>query len=231
MLTVSIVMPSHNRKERLLRVLEALTKQTYPQNLVEVVLVLDGCVDGSAEAVREKIASYPFALKIIEQKQGGPAAARNAGVNNASNEFILFLDDDVIPADNLIATHMQQHEPDDRVVVVGTMTTPSNHERPVWVKWERYILEAQYHDMITGKYAPTARQFYTGNASLAAKWLRRAGGFDESFKRAEDIELAYRLKDMGLRFHFNPQAIGYHYANRTYKLRGKKLTIFMVAMI
>ena len=73
------------------------------------------------------------------------------------------------------------------------------------------ILEAQYHDMITGKYAPTARQFYTGNASLAAKWLRRAGGFDESFKRAEDIELVYRLEDMGLRFHFNPQAIGYHY--------------------
>jgi hypothetical protein len=42
------------------------------------------------------------------------------------------------------------------------------------------------------------------------------GGFDTRFRRAEDVELAYRLADAGLKFVFNSQAVGYHYAERTF---------------
>jgi GT2 family glycosyltransferase len=70
--------------------------------------------------------------------------------------------------------------------------------------------------MRDGKYAPSARQFYTGNTSLARTHLIASGGFDESFRRAEDVELAYRLVERGLEFVFNPAAIGYHYAERSF---------------
>ncbi len=70
--------------------------------------------------------------------------------------------------------------------------------------------------MITGKWAPTARQFYTGNTSLARRHLLEHNGFDPEFRRAEDVELAYRLEKNGLRFWFCPQAIGYHYEERSF---------------
>ena len=44
----------------------------------------------------------------------------------------------------------------------------------------------------------------------------RAGGFDPAFKRAEDVELAYRLRDVGMRFVFNPRADVRHYASRSF---------------
>jgi GT2 family glycosyltransferase len=70
--------------------------------------------------------------------------------------------------------------------------------------------------MNAGHWQPTARQFYTGKSSVARRHLVEAGGFDTNFRRAEDIELAFRLTNMGLRFCFNPQAVGCHYAERSF---------------
>jgi GT2 family glycosyltransferase len=96
------------------------------------------------------------------------------------------------------------------------MLAPPDYEPSPWVRWEFEKLAEQYHDMIIGKWAPTARQFYTGNTSLARHHLVESGGFDPAFRRAEDIELAYRLARRGLKFFFNPRAVGYHYAVRSF---------------
>jgi GT2 family glycosyltransferase len=86
----------------------------------------------------------------------------------------------------------------------------------MWIRWEQAMLAKQYTAMTRGDFEPTARQFYTGNASLLRRDLVEAGGFDPSFRRAEDVELAYRLEDRGLRFVFEPSAIGFHYADRSF---------------
>jgi GT2 family glycosyltransferase len=52
--------------------------------------------------------------------------------------------------------------------------------------------------------------------SLPRAVLERHRGFDESFRRAEDIELAYRLADDGVEFHFEPRAEAHHYAERSF---------------
>jgi GT2 family glycosyltransferase len=67
-----------------------------------------------------------------------------------------------------------------------------------------------------GAYSATARQFYTGNASVRRAHVLEAGGFDTSLRRAEDVELAFRLQDRGLAFAYEPRAVGLHYAERTY---------------
>jgi GT2 family glycosyltransferase len=215
---ISVVMPSHNRRERLARAVNHVIKQTYPGEKLELVIVLDGCTDGSAEMLENRRAGIPFKLTVINQKQGGPAAARNAGVRAASGEYIVFLDDDVMATPELVMEHWQTHAQDPAVVVVGPMSTPKDHTRPVWVRWEEYILESQYEDILAGKYEMTARQFYTGNCSFKKQWMLNAGMFDENFKRYEDVELAIRMEERaGVHFCFNPQAIGYHYAHRSFE--------------
>src|SRR5205823_3911648 len=74
----------------------------------------------------------------------------------------------------------------------------------------------QYQELADGKYPCTPRQFYTANASLRRHSFITAGGFDSIFKRAEDVELAYRMRDAGARFVFLPDAGVMHYASRSF---------------
>lgn len=214
---VSIVVPTYNRRGSLSRLLNALTQQTYPAEKVEVVVVDDGSTDGTPAAVKQL--RFGYSLEIIEQAHAGPAAARNLGAAHARGPLILFLDDDVVPVPELIAAHVASHPTDagSRTVVIGPMSPPVDWPRPAWVRWEEKKLDIQYRAMLAGLYPCTARQFYTGNASLARALLLECGGFDPSYKRAEDVELGYRLRDRGARFIFNPYADVKHYAARSFR--------------
>jgi GT2 family glycosyltransferase len=71
--------------------------------------------------------------------------------------------------------------------------------------------------MLAGVYPCTPRQFFSGNASLSRARFLEAGGFDPTFRRAEDLEFAYRMRDRGATFIFNPRADVKHYASRTFE--------------
>lgn len=216
MLKVSVVIPTYNRLYRLQQVLAALSQQTYPLDQIEVIVISDGSSDGTHEALGQFQAPYRFSLHI--QANQGPAAARNNGIQRASGEYVLFIDDDVVPTPQLIAEHLAVHaRAGGDAIVLGPMLTPSDFRMSPWVRWEQAMLVKQYSSMQSGHWAPTARQFYTGNTSLARQHLLASGGFDPAFRRAEDVELAYRLSRLGLQFIFQPAAVGYHYAERSFR--------------
>ncbi|HKQ69348.1 MAG TPA: glycosyltransferase family 2 protein [Polyangiaceae bacterium] len=211
-ISVSVVIPSYNRRERLARVLEGLADQSCGPERFEVVVVDDGSTDGTGGWLRER--RCRFDLSVFEQTNRGPAAARNEGVARANGELVLFLDDDVVPGRDLVLEHLKMHDAEVDVVVMGPMSSLPSYRQP-WVAWEQAKLEAQYRAMIRGDYAPTFRQFWTGNASLAKAHFVGAGGFDVSLPRGEDVELGQRLAARGLAFRFNPAAIGLHHAERS----------------
>jgi GT2 family glycosyltransferase len=195
--------------------LEAFSRQTVEISRFEVVVVVDGSTDGTDEFLRAL--RTPFRLTAAFQANAGPAAARNHGVGLAQGEFILFVDDDVMAQPDLIYQHLLTHQKySEPIVVVGPMLTPTDFRLDPCVRWEQAMLYKQYDAMKRGLYQPTHRQFHTGNASLRREVLQAAGPFDERFRRAEDIELAHRLARSGIGFVFNEQAIGYHYATRSF---------------
>jgi glycosyltransferase involved in cell wall biosynthesis len=209
----SVVMPTHQRRRSLERTLTALAKQEYPIDRLELIVVCDGCTDGSAQTVREL--ALPFATTVIEQFNQGPAAARNSALEVARGPYVLFLDDDVVALPGLLAAHALGHgEALDRVVI-GTLLPPVRSRSP-WVAWELQTVVRQYDAMERGEYRAGPRQFFTGNASAPLERIRAAGGFDVSFRRAEDVELAFRLQRLGLQFVFRRAAAGLHLADRTY---------------
>lgn len=209
----SVVMPTYQRRESLRRTLETLARVEYPADRMELVLVSDGSTDGSLEMARSL--DLPFPLRALEQPNQGPAAARNLALANATGPFLLFLDDDVLPSPRLVAEHARAHaEAGDRDrVVIGTLLPPDTFRSP-WVQWELDTGVKQYAAMRQGLYRPTPRQFYTGNASVRLEHVVAAGGFDVAFKRAEDVELAFRLHRRGLEFAFWPEASAVHMADR-----------------
>jgi len=213
---VSVVMPTHGRRASLLRVLRALGRQTTPAALFEVVVVCDGDIDGSAAACRALAPRLPYHLRVLDQPNGGPAAARNRGVAVAWGPLIVFLDDDVVPDEGLIAAHLEAQEGQESCVTIGPLLPPPDARLNAWGAWEERTLCRQYDAMNGGYWSPSFRQFYTGNAAVLKRHIEAAGGFDPAFRRAEDVELALRLRDRGLGFVFLPHARGWHYVRRSF---------------
>ena len=214
MTRVSIVIPTYNRLQRLKQVIAAVERQTYPLDALEVVVVSDGSTDGTHEYLSSL--KSPLNLRFVPQANAGPAAARNNGFRTARGEYILFIDDDVVPSPHMVAEHMRLHATRPNLVVLGPMLNPPDFTLSPWVAWEQAMLEKQYSAMQRGDWTATARQFYTGNTSLPRQVLIQSGGFDERFRRAEDIELAYRIEKQGVEFCFTIAAVGYHYAERSF---------------
>jgi len=209
---VSIVIPTFNRRERLARVLASLERQTAAPDVFEVVVVDDGSSDGTSEWLPSHRTA--FSLVPLRVPNGGPAKARNAGVAAAQGDVVLFIDDDVEASPELVDEHLRSHDADADVVVIGPLASLSHYPQP-WVAWEQAKIEAQYAAMARGDWAPTFRQFWTGNASLERRHLLAAGGFDTTYLRGEDVELGARLDERGIGFRFNPRAKVVHHAERS----------------
>lgn len=213
--TLSVIIPTFNRRLRLHRVLSALAQQTTSETF-EVLVISDGSDDGTDEFLHS--GATPIPVRALMQSNAGPAAARNNGVRAARGRFLLFLDDDVVPGPDLVERHLRAHQgsPTD-IVVIGPMLTPSDVKLTSWVAWEQHQLAKQYEALRNGTFRCSFRQFYTGNASVSRERVIEVGLFDTKFRRAEDVELAFRLHEKGVGFTFVPDACGFHYAERSYE--------------
>jgi glycosyltransferase involved in cell wall biosynthesis len=212
----SVVIPTYNRLSRLQHVIDALEQQQFSKDDYEVIVVSDGATDGT----NNYLDGFQCTIKVRSAVQAnqGPAAARNRGLALATGDYILFIDDDVVPGPQLMVEHMRAHRQAGReVAVLGPLLSPPGYKMSPWVGWEQDMLMKQYSAMLRGEWEPTPRQFYTGNASLRREHILAAGGFDDTLRRAEDVELAYRLASRGLGFVFAIKAEGWHFAERSFR--------------
>lgn len=107
LMEVTVVIPTLDQKERLRLVLGALRGQTLGLNRFEVVVVDDGCSDGTAAMVAAATPGALPNLRLLQSSEEarGRSAARNAGIGGAKGELVVFLDGDALPAPDLLESH------------------------------------------------------------------------------------------------------------------------------
>ncbi len=88
---ISVIVPVYNVKDYLEECLQSILKQTY-RNL-EIILIDDGSTDGSLQ-ICEEFAAKDKRIKLIRSAHEGVSAARNAGLENATGDYISFVDSD-----------------------------------------------------------------------------------------------------------------------------------------
>lgn len=90
---VSVCISIYNSEKHLDRCLESISNQTLGDEL-EIVLVDDGSTDSSFQIMLNFKEKYPNRVKIIQQENKGLAQGRQTGINNASGEYLAFIDTD-----------------------------------------------------------------------------------------------------------------------------------------
>jgi glycosyltransferase involved in cell wall biosynthesis len=211
----SVVIPTYNRQEMLMRVLKALEDQRDAPPF-EAVVINDGSTDPT-----ENIATMHWALPLQfrTQPNSGPGTARNYGVSLATGRFVVFIGDDTVPERDFLAEHARTHraaDDDPLVACLGYTGWPRKERVTAFMDYiNDYGLQFGYKLIRDGETVPF-NFFYTSNISIDRQLLADHP-FDTTFPAAawEDIELAYRLNDLGLKIRYNARAVTRHYHRMT----------------
>ncbi len=215
-LRMDIIIPTFNRAAALVRCLESIAAQADRRGLM-VIVIDDGSEVPAVECIPRSL-SERLDIRVLRQENAGPARARNAGIAASNADYIGFVDDDVCIDPGWLAAYRRVISQDARgaFAYFGPLAAPANWRPTPWNRWEANTLRVEYGRMTAGLYEPTWRQFFTGNAVVRRDLILQAGGFNEGFTRAEDIELGLRLKlRCGVTFRFVNEAVGWHYAHRS----------------
>ena len=198
----SIIIPAYNARATIKACLDAVVNQTVNRTCYEIIVVDDGSTDDTASIVE----SLP-GIKLIRQKNQGPAVARNRGVAEANGEIVLFTDSDCAPTTNWIEEMTRPFKEDNDIV--GVKGEYRTRQKEIIARFVQLEYEDKY-DIIRGhKYIDFIDTY---SAAFKKDVFLEAGGYDASFPVAcaEDVELSYRLSQNGYKMVFNSEAIVYH---------------------
>lgn len=111
--TISIVTPTYNSMRTMEIYMEAILKQDYPHENIEIVFADGGSSDGTKEKIAEYATKSDIKISVFENPLRTAEAGKAVGVRKASNEIICLLDsDNIIPDANWISRMMKPFEED-----------------------------------------------------------------------------------------------------------------------
>lgn len=183
---VTVVIPARSAPEPLRELLRLL-----PADLP--VIIVD---DGSPTPLADLASERPDVQVVRHSRSRGPAAARNAGAALVRTPWIAFLDADTLPAENWIGA-MMGHLGGDGVVLAAPRIVPlPGTGSAAWFEERVCALDlgGAPADVGVGKavsYVPSAALLVDAAA------FRRVGGFNESMTVGEDVDLVWRLAELG----------------------------------
>ena len=122
---ISVIVPTHNRSEALNRTLSHLAKQNFDQPW-EVIVVNNRSTDDTDAVVQNQ--KFPVPLRLVHEDTPGAAAARNAGVEVASGEYLLFIDNDILVEADFIQRHFKALMKYPGCWIVGHIVALPEHE-------------------------------------------------------------------------------------------------------
>lgn len=234
----SVICSTYNRSKSLRKSLLAISEFRYPAHLFEVVVTDDGSSDDTEEVVNEIKQKYfdskKICLKFIANKDVGftLAANRNRGVSISSNDYLLFIDDDIIAQENTLEEVVKTYHicgedilvhgfvshffddsilehPDDEFIKNYKSMLPNEvflaADKSVQFD-RRQVLYNDYHR--TNLWVKCGMEFTV----IYRKAFNELGGFDEDFVGygLEDIDFTHRACLHGMEIVFNGKMTAIH---------------------
>lgn len=191
--SVSVIIPTFNRVARVVHAIDSVLGQTYAVEAYEVIVVDDGSSDRTAEVLS---ARYGSRIRLLQQPNQGPSAARNRGIDAARYELIAFLDSDDCWFPNKLLQQIPSLNMPDVVLSYSNWTqsgrlVPMDRFNEIGLKFDSAVA------VLDSPLSTLLRQGGSGilpsTCVVRKAALYRCGQFDERMKIAEDTRLWYRL--------------------------------------
>jgi cellulose synthase/poly-beta-1,6-N-acetylglucosamine synthase-like glycosyltransferase len=201
---VSFLIPAHNEERVIGRILQGMTKLTYPKDKMQVIVIDDASADNTGKIAEGYAKSHNY-IEVIHRNQGeggkGKASALNAGLNQSQGEIIFCFDADYYPQRDIIEKLVAEFTDPKVGAVQGRVTVLNEPQNVVTrlVALERiggYRVDQQARDSLglISQFGGTVGGFRRG-------LLQSLNGWDESIL-AEDTDLTFRVYLAGYKIRY-----------------------------
>lgn len=213
---VSVIIPTHNRVEDVMRCLGSVLNSSY-QN-IEVIVVDNASLDRTVARVKE-VFGKDNRVKLIECKSNLYAAGgRNLGAKHASGKYLLFVDSDNVVDKKMIGYLVDFYKNHSDCGMVGPLMLYSAHPTRIWMHCANISLYSgravykgngekdihQYDDEVIVGHLPNCFMVRRDD-------FEQLHGFDEKYLiMFEEADLAERIKKSGKKIYLYSRAITYH---------------------
>ena len=196
---VSIILP--NTDSLLIKeIITRLKQQTADMTAVEIIVV--GSDEPGLVIEDEMVRFIP-----TDKSSSYASMKRNLGIQTATGQILLFLDDDCLPAGDWLERHLHRHGKREQVVG-GAVTFGTKN----------YLQLADnvsaFHDLLPFTSEGLRPYLSTANLSVNRKVVEKVGLMKTDMKRAEDLEWTVRFRENGYRLYFDPRSIIFHHPER-----------------
>jgi glycosyltransferase involved in cell wall biosynthesis len=140
--TISVIIPTYNRKDSLLRTLDSLKEQCFPMDRLTVVVVDDGSTDDTATIANQH---FPFNFRYLQQKNQGATAARNYGATSSQSEILVFIDDDMTISPQTLEAFAEKCGQTTKILAMGTIIKRGSSNASVYTP---VVLTMAAHSLI-----------------------------------------------------------------------------------
>ena len=228
MIRLSLIIPTHNRSERLIAALESVIRQDLPAADWECVVVSNNSTDDTVARFGDFAARYPgLNLRLVTEDGPGVSYARNRGIAETSAPLLVFIDDDERINPGFLRAYADFFDAHpDAVVAGGRIIAEYVTGRPAWLS--KYTEMPIANPMDFGDAVrpfPAGRVPGGGNMAFRRSAALRYGGFDPSLGRVgrmliggEENDFFERLMRGGETCWYVPGAVMWHI------IRPEKLT-------
>ena len=181
----STVIPVFNRAELIRPTLDSVLAQEFAD---QEVIVVD---DGSTDDTLKTLASYGGRVRVLQQKNSGPAVARNRGIAEATGKYITILDSDDLWFPWTLATYAEAIATDDAPAFLAGAPAVFTDESEVRAIQRAPLKAERFPDYLASGNA--WRWFSASSFVLRAEAVRAVGGFSTEWINSDDADLALRL--------------------------------------
>jgi glycosyltransferase involved in cell wall biosynthesis len=215
---LTVILPTFRRPDALGRALDALAAQEDPGVAWELVVIDNDDPPGAEATVDDRGRHLPVPVRFVREPRRGASHARNRGIEEATGDIIVMLDDDVVPKADWLARLVEP-------ILEGRCdATGGRVILDPTVAWPRWLDPTVAHYL--SLFEPSEHEveleaLLTASAAWATDLLRKTGGFDPALGPrdgvplvADDNDLTRRFIQAGGRVRFVPDAIVVHELTR-----------------
>jgi glycosyltransferase involved in cell wall biosynthesis/ubiquinone/menaquinone biosynthesis C-methylase UbiE len=216
----SVIICTYNRSDLLRESLHAVTRQDFPPDRYEIIVVDNNSTDDTRAVTESVAASSPVPIRYVFEKNQGLSFARNAGIRSAEGEVVAFVDDDIDAGCGWLQAIVAAFEDPGIACAGGPIRPIWPFERPDWLtdKWVGFLTVSEFRQAAeSGEFKGPYDYPWGANIAFRREIFGTVGMFPTDLGRIgksllsnEELGLCRKIEANGMRIKFAPEAVILH---------------------